>query len=572
MASTPSSLSPIQRFWGLLKPDRQEIFSIYIYAIFNGLVNLSLPLGIQAIINFVSGGQMSTTWLILVAFVIAGIGIGGVMQVMQLTIVENLQRKIFTRSAFEFSYRIPKMKWESLGKYYPPELINRFFDTLTIQKGLSKILIDLPTATLQILFGFILLSFYHPFFIVFSLILVSVLALIFAFSVPSGLKSSLKESKYKYEVAFWLEEVARTMQTFKLAGHTNLPLKKTDENVQNYLQARKSHFRILVFQFFNLIGFKMIISGALLILGGVLVMDQRLNIGQFVAAEILIVLMINSIEKVILSMENIYDVLTAVEKLGYVMDLPLEEEKGVEIPSIKNGMDIQVSRLGFRFPHSEKNSLNDVSFEIKAGEKICILGESGSGKSILLQLISGLYPEFEGAISYNRIPLGNLNLHFIRDLISYSFAKESIFKGTIAENITVGKEHHSLESIQKAAEITGLSEFITESKEGYATELLPEGRTLSGTVVNQITMARCVVGNPPVMILENNVTSLSEKNRQTFLQHILAKSNPSTVIIAMDKTLEEDIFDRYFVMKNGVLVFQGGYSEALAHFETGKRL
>lgn len=561
MALINSSMSPLQRFFGLLKPDRQEIFSIYIYAIFSGLVNLSLPLGIQAIVQFVSGGQASNSWIILIVLVILGIGFSGLLQIMQLNIVENLQRKIFTRAAFSLAYRIPQMKIELFEKNYPPEIINRFFDTLNIQKGLSKLLIDLPTASLQIVFSFILLSFYHPFFIVFSFLLVLLLFLIFLFTGPRGLATSLNESKYKYEVAYWLQEVARTMETFKLAGRTELPLKKTDKVVQGYLNSRKSHFSILIIQYINLVGFKMIVSGTLLVLGGILVMDQRLNIGQFVAAEILIVLMLNSVEKLILSLENIYDVLTAVEKLGSVIDLPLDEEKGITLSEqeVNQGLDIQLRNVSINF--GTRNKLNDINMKIKAGQKVCIMGESGAGKTILLQLIAGLYPSFNGTLSFNNIPFGNLNINFVRDTIGDSLAKEDIFRASLLENITVGKENLGLEIVKQAVEIVGLTDYIATMKEGYDTILQPHGRTLPAHVVTKIVLARCIVGNPSIMLIDEGIESLPEKDKVGILQNLLSKSNPSTVIIASNSLTLASQYDIFVVLKEGKVDFQGNYSD-----------
>ena len=174
-------LSPIRRFWLLLKPDRLEIRNLYIYAIIIGLLNLVLPIGIQSIINLIQGGTVSTSWVVLIILVAAAITISGVLQINQLRITENLQQKIFVRSSFEFGARLPKIKMNQLYNSYPPELANRFFDTITIQKGASKLLIDFSTALLQIVFGIILLSLYHPFFIFFGLILLFLLYIIFKF-------------------------------------------------------------------------------------------------------------------------------------------------------------------------------------------------------------------------------------------------------------------------------------------------------------------------------------------------------------------------------------------------------
>ncbi|MCI5081719.1 MAG: ABC transporter transmembrane domain-containing protein, partial [Saprospiraceae bacterium] len=209
--------SPLRRFFRLLELDRKDIYYIYIYAIFSGIIALSLPLGIQAIIGLIAGGALSASIYVLIAIITVATALNGLLKVMQITLTEHIQRRIFVRSAFDFAYRIPRLRLDKIVSQHPPELVNRFFDTLTLQKGLPKILIDLSTAVLQIFFGLLLISFYHPFFISFGLFLIVLLGLIFVLTGQKGLRTSLKESKYKYEVAYWLEELARTMSTFKLA-------------------------------------------------------------------------------------------------------------------------------------------------------------------------------------------------------------------------------------------------------------------------------------------------------------------------------------------------------------------
>ena len=231
MEKTTNLFKPMFRLKKLLSVDKREITQVYIYALLNGLVNLSLPLGIQAIINLIQGGEVSTSWIILVAFVLIGIALTGVFQLMQLRIVENIAQKIFSRASFEFAYRIPRIKYSELYKYYAPELANRFFDTITIQKGLPKILIDFSLAAFQIIAGLIVLSLYHSFFILFGVVLIALVYSILVFTGPKGLTTSLKESKHKYDVAHWLEEVARTKMSFKLVKNPEVSLRNTDKSV-----------------------------------------------------------------------------------------------------------------------------------------------------------------------------------------------------------------------------------------------------------------------------------------------------------------------------------------------------
>ena len=231
------------RLLGLFELERQDILRIFYYSLFAGAVSLSLPLGVQAIINLIQGAQVSTSWIVLMVLVMMGLGFAGTLQIMQMRIIETMQQRIFTRSSFELSYRFPKIEMQALRKFYPPELANRFFDTITLQKGLSKILIDVPAAIIQIVFALILLSFYHPFFILFGLVLITLMYFVFKYTVRRGLQTSLEESKHKYQVAHWIQEVARSVVSFKISGNTSLALKKNDDLVLDYLNAEKRTFR-----------------------------------------------------------------------------------------------------------------------------------------------------------------------------------------------------------------------------------------------------------------------------------------------------------------------------------------
>ena len=296
-------LSPVARIWNLVREERSDITGIYLYAIFNGLIQLSLPVGIQAIIGFILAGTLSASLVLLISLIIIGVLLTGLMQINQMKIIEKIQQKIFVRYAYAFADHIPRLDLKKVDAFYLPELVNRFFDTVSLQKSISKLLLDLPTATIQILFGLILLSFYHPAFILFGVVLVLLLWLILYATGTKGLKSSLAESSYKYAVAGWFEELARVVKSFKFSSGSQLHLKKADERTVNYLNARTKHFSILLVQYRTLVAFKVAITAAMLIVGVILLLNQQINIGQFVAAEIIIITVINSIEKIIINLE-----------------------------------------------------------------------------------------------------------------------------------------------------------------------------------------------------------------------------------------------------------------------------
>ncbi|WP_179022352.1 peptidase domain-containing ABC transporter [Winogradskyella forsetii] len=530
MAKQKTVMSPWQRLVGLLKLEKRDVLQVIYYAIFSGFLALTLPLGIQAIINLIQGAQVSTSWIVLVILVTLGVAFVGILQLMQMRIIESIQQRIFTRASFEFTYRFPKLKMNELRNYYPPELANRFFDTLNIQKGLAKILVDIPAAILQIVFALILLSFYHPFFIAFGVLLLILIYIVFKFTAKKGMDTSLMESKNKYKVAHWIQEVARAVVSFKLSGKTSLAIEKNDELVSDYLEARESHFRILVIQFIQMIGFKVIVTAGLLLIGGLLVLNQEMNIGQFVAAEIIILLVIASVEKLILGLESFYDVLTSLEKMGQVVDKELEKQEG-DKPEFQEDFNIELDKVSYEVPGREDPIIKNVSLIIKPKSRLLVKGESGSGKSSLLRLIGGIIEPTNGKVYLDKFMLRNINLNHYRSHLGLSLADETPFEGTIRENITFGNPNISDDQLMWAIENVGLYQFIKESPKGLNTILYPEGKQISFTTAKKIVLARAIVDKPKVLILEDPLEHFEPEEVKKIISFLTSDDNPWALVV-----------------------------------------
>lgn len=543
-----------QRLLGLLKLEKKDIFQTFYYAIFAGLVNLSLPLGIQAIINLIQGAQISSSWIVLVVLVTMGVVFAGILQLMQIRIIENVQQKIFTRASFEFAYRFPKIKMSELYSYYPPELANRFFDTLTTQKGLAKILVDFPAALLQIIFGLMLLSFYHPFFIIYGLFLLVLMYILFRYTAKRGLETSLKESKNKYKVAHWIQEIARCILSFKLSGKTNLALSKNDILVSDYLTARESHFRILVLQYIKMIGFKVLVTAGLLIMGGILVLKQEMNIGQFVAAEIIIVLLIGSVEKLITGLESFYDVLTSLEKLGQVVDKELEPQDGEKPFDKDDGYVIELDKVSYNSPQGNKKILDELSLKITPKCSILIQGSNGSGKATLLRMIAGLLQPNSGNIYVNNVKINGVNLNYYRSHLGQSLTEETPFEGTILENITFGDPEISLKDVKWALEKVGLTQYVKERSKGLQTVIYPEGKQIPYTVSKKIVLARSIIRKPKLLILKNPLDQFDPKESARVMEFLIDPMSPWAVVIVSQSPKWINKCKRILTIENGKIV------------------
>ncbi len=551
---TYKKITPIvaaRKLVAILQLDKKEVSAIYIYAILAGLVQLVTPLGIQSIIGFVMAGALSTSIVVLITVVVLGVFLNGLFQIRQLQIIEKIKQKIYTRDALSFADKIPHLNIEKLDNYYLPELVNRFFDTITLQKGIEKILLEIPAAFIQILFGIILLSLYHPVFIAFGIVLVVLLYVILATTLPKGFTKNLLASDYKYKTAAWLQELARVVKTFKYAKKTSLHIEKTDELVSNYLIARTSYFKILLTQFWSLVAFKIIITAAMLIVGVYLLLNQQINIGQFIAADIVILAVISSVEKLIQTLDKAYDTLTAIEKLDKIKSAELESA-GNETIAGTNGMKIDFKNVSFNYPNG-KNVLNEINIEIHSGEKVLIVGNSGSGKSTLLRLLTGTFTNFSGAIRINNVALGSYAIDSLRSNTGVLISQQDIFQGTIRDNITMGDSGVTNEELYQLTKSTGLESFIGELEIGFDTDIDPAGKKLPEKIKQGILLARALFSRKTLLLLENPFDGLDATAIES-VREMMAKLENVTMLVTAGSNSHQEIFDKIIYLQNGSIV------------------
>ena len=375
------------------------------------------------------------------------------------------------------------------------------------------------------------------------MLLLLLIGAIFRFTWRRALSSSLEESMHKYRLAHWLEELARTGTTFKLAGKTILPLEKVDSRVKDYLTARERHFRILISQYSFMVFFKVTVAAGLLAIGGVLVMEQRMNIGQFVAAEIIILLIMSAVEKLIVSFETIYDVLTALEKIGQVTDLELEASEGEDLndSDTSEGMRVHLHNVNFRYPGKYGLTLADLNLDLAPGEKVAVTGGSGAGKSTLLHIVAGLYEVQSGVMSYDGIPIGNLDLEALRASIGDCLTQEELFEGTLFENIAMGRDAATMQNVKWAVESVGLADFVGGLPKGYNTLMSPQGKSLPRSIIQKLLVARSIADKPRLLLLEDALDRVDTKERRQIIDFLTADDKTWTLLVVSN--------DEYFAQQ-----------------------
>lgn len=542
-----------RKLFTYITKEKKDVASIYIYAILSGLVQLSIPLGIQAIVSYVMGATMVTSLYILIGFVVFGTFLAGFFRIRVMQIIEKIQQKLFVEYSLAFAEKLPKTNLAATKKYYLPELVNRFFDVPNLQKGISKILLEIPTALIQIVFGIILLSFYHPWFLVFGALVFILVIVIFRFTSSSGIESSLKESDKKYEVASWLEDIAGSVKTFKINSKSYTHLKGTDNRVVSYLNHRTSHFKVLLFQYWTIVLFKVLITLLMLSIGTYLLINQELNIGAFVAAEIVVLTILTAVEKLIKSLESYYDVITSLTKLSKVTELPEENDSNIEIPFSKEGMEIIFKDVSIHF-NDQKPIINNINFEITENSLTVIKGYLGSGKSLLLNMMAGFYEPTNGSILFDKVPLSNINKATFREQTGIYLEDMHIIKGTLLDNITLDKGNYQTQDVLNLAEEWGIEDFSSQFTQGLLTPLSDTDTELSFSSRKKILLLRAMLGNKRLLLLEDPLDGMDQGFVDKMTAYLKKIKLTTTVVIVSENEELIKAADRIFSVQNGNVI------------------
>jgi ABC-type bacteriocin/lantibiotic exporter with double-glycine peptidase domain len=373
---------------------------------------------------------------------------------------------------------------------------------------------------------------------VFVAVLLLIIALILRFTSPQGLASAIESSDYKYQVVAWLQETARVVKSFKYSK-SNLQVIKTDGLISGHLAARTRYFNILLIQFWSLISFKIIITAAMLTVGTVLLVNQQINVGQFIAADIVIISIIASVEKLILSLDKVYDAMVSVEKLGKVAEAEIETGGSYLLENIPRGVSVQFNNTSFAYPDG-KTILRDINLDIAPGQMVLITGGSGSGKSSLLRLLTGAYKNFNGNIFIDGQPIKNYDLQSLRTATGVLLSSQDIFHGTLWENITMGNPAISFTELNKYIDITGLTSFVQSDQQGLEMQVDPVGKRLPKQIRQKILLIRAITGTQRLLLLEEPFQDIEVATRQTILEMLQANKNTTVIIASEDTSLAEE--------------------------------
>lgn len=526
-----SEQTPFARLRRLMKPERADIWIVIVFALVSGLLGMTTPLAVEALVNTVAFGRFLQPVVVLSIMLLAFLLFQAALKTMQTFVVEIIQRRLFARLAAELSWRLPRARVDAFGDHYPPEMVNRFFDVVTVQKIVASLLLDGVSLVLSTIVGMAVLAFYHPWLLAFDLVLVVMMAIIMFVLGRGAVKTSIKESKTKYAMASWLEDLARCRTTFRYDGAAEFALERSDQLIYDYLSARKKHFAVLMRQILAILMIQALASTALLAIGGWLVISGQLSLGQLVAAELIVAVVVGSFVKMGKHMESFYDLMASVDKIGSLLDLPVEHQDGLLIVPGTSGIVARNLTLTGVNGHG---GLSAVSFNAPPGTKLAIVGDSGSGKSLLLDILFGLREPESGVLTVNGVDPRDLRPDILRRRVVMVRDIE-IFDGTIAENVHLERTDISIGDVREALDRVELTSTLQGLHEGFNTVLTPSGSPLSGSQIRRLMIARAIAGRPEVVMLDGILDSLPDHQAESILSRILTLGDQTTVLLVTSR-------------------------------------
>ena len=534
--------SPPVRLWRLLRPESTDIVIVAVFAAVIGVLSLATPVAVESLVNTIAFGRLVQPIVVLSLVLLAFLGFAALLRMLQTWVAEILQRRIFVRVVADLAWRLPRVEQKALDRQHGPELMNRFFDVMTVQKSAALLVVDGIAIVLQTAVGMAVLAFYHPILLGFDVVLLILIAGVVYLLGRGSVRTAIDESKAKYEVAAWLEDIARHQLAFKGSGGDEHAVLMADRLAVRYLAARQSHFAILIRQIGFALALQAVAGSVLFGIGGWLVVSGQLTLGQLVAAELIVTVIVGSFAKLGKQMESFYDLLAAVDKLGHLFDLPVERQSGQSVPWRSGPAIAQLQDAEYRYPGGE-GGLEKSSLELRAGEILALTGPAGSGKSTLLDLLYALRTATSGYVEIDGQDLRELRPCEVRRQVILIRDAETL-TGTIADNLYLERLDVSHELVADTLAGLGLRQAIRQLPAGMQTRLLPSGAPLTENQGRLLALARALVGQPRLLLIDGLLDSLQDETLARVLAYLRTLRTKTTIVIVTGRTDVERRCDR----------------------------
>lgn len=528
--ASDADTTPRGRVLLLLKLERADVSVLVIYAVAIGLVSLAVPIAAQSFVNSLAFTALLQPIVVLSVLVLIGLSLAGLLRTLQHRVVETLQQRFMVRATHDIVHRLRTADITSFREQNPTELVNRFFDAALVQKSATTLLTDGLSALLQAAVSLVLLAFYHPALLAFDVVLIVFICLILFGLGRNGTATSIKESKAKYAIAAWLEEVAGAVRTFKGQRAGDYAFAQCDELAKKYVQAREKHFAVVLRQAVSAYALQAVATASLLGLGGVLIMAGQLSLGQLVAAELIVTGVLASVAKFGKYLESYYDLTASVDKLGAIVDLPAEEHSGTSRERPSGPAALRLTDVEFSYD-GKMSALDPITFSVEPGQHIAVLAGEASGKSTLVDILYGLIRPTRGKVEIDGVEMRHVSPTDLRSEIE-RVGKPEVFAATVLDNLRLSDEAIDAKTVSRTLDEVSLADEIGAFESGILTAIGHGGRRLTSSQAARLTLARGLLAKPRLLIVDGTLDTLPLSTAQQVLRNVM-KYEASTSIVLL---------------------------------------
>lgn len=521
--------APHVRLLALVRPDRSDVLAIVSYAGFIGALSLAIPVAVQQLVNTVAFGGLVQPVVVLAILLSIGLAFSASLSTFQTVLAELLQRRVFVRACLDLAHRLPRVPLGAFGAKRGPELVNRFFDLVTLQKSGAAILLEGSAVSLQTATGLVLLSLYHPLLLGLSLLLVGAIAFVLLGLGRGAVRSAIAESNAKYALAAWMEELALHATAFRDASSRRFAAERADALTASWVLARSAHYRVVLRQLVGSFAVQVIVNSLVLGLGGALVVAGELTLGQLVAAELVVATVLAAIVRLGKKLESFYDLLAAVDKIGILLDLPLERASG---RAPRDG-SLDARGLELRAAGIAELAATAGDLHILPGERIAIVGPPASGANALADVLCGLRTPAAGRIEHDGEDLRELRLDLVRER-ALCLRDADVVPGSVLANVAAGRASVDAEVATVALARAGLLEAVRALPKGLATPLAANGAPLDPCQVAQLALARAIAARPRLLVVDGLLGRLPRSLRASALDVLFDRAEPWTLAVVGD--------------------------------------
>lgn len=522
----PQPAAPLRRLVSLLWLERRDGLVVGLYGVVAGLLSLATPLAIQVIINWLAFGALLQPLFLLGGILLTCLALAAGLQLLQRMAVETIERRIFVRTVADLSTRLARVRPDALDGQHGPELANRFFDVLTLQKAASTLLLDGFNALLQVTVAIALLGLYHPWLLVFDLVLLGGMVFVLLPLGRGAESTAIAESKAKYAVAAWIEEIARHPVALRM-NDAQLAERRAERLSRAWLEKRHRHFRVFLRQYAGVQALQVVMSVVLLVASGALVLRGQLTVGQLVAAEFIVNAALMGFAKFADKLDTIYDLLAGIDKLGALLDLPPERPVGL---SVQSEGPAKVDLAGVRLTWGEGRGLPPVELTLEPGSRTVVYGLPGAGKSTLAQVVAGVRPPSAGLARRDGVAHEHLRPAARYDGVSLLRSRDVLF-GSLRDNIALGRPHLDDAGLWRALDAVGLRARAESLPDGLDSLIDPDGQPLSVTELRALLVARAIACRPRLVVADGILDGLPRADRDRLRDLLLAPDAPWTALL-----------------------------------------